>query len=709
MSPDELRRTLVLANGFKEGDLAVGGTRDDAMREDARRVLRATTLAAIDTTPLVDDGVTDALTRAIDRQLQAKLGSLTIARLTAILLGSDGPEWVSRYRGGLSSEVIAAVAKVMTSDELSSVARRLFNPLPGRGVTIGSPNHFGSRIQPNSPGDRDDEILFSTLEGLASGCGDVVIGLNPASDDVDTIVRLEELLRGIVERLRLPTRYCVLSDLRKQDAARARARVDVGFQSLAGTSKALAGMVALDADGVLDLSARFPSLYFETGQGSAVTNGAAEGVDMVTLESRAYGLARAIGQRTDAWMIVNDVAGFIGPEVFRTPEQLERACLEDAVMAKLHGLTMGLDVCATFHMAISPATLRALTALIVEQAAPGYLMAVAGNADPMLGYLTTSFDDHRRLRHRATRGPASAMRQRLSELGVDLDASRAIGLAGADLQVRPYKATSAVTASLYATYAKAGGDTRTASALEDEARRLLAEMRGRGFELGDDGGGSAANRRVDAIYEHARAALHATLDEGVIREACPAHTRVSSTSVDRDDYLAHPPHGERLRREHANRIASLYEGQRPPQVQFVISDGLNANAVNEQLRALLPPVRRELSEAGLGVGTVDVVVRNGRVRAGYHVGELLDALAVVHFIGERPGTGLNTLSAYVSYGRDMAGRSRWGSHFDHSWTTAICGIHARGKPVATAVDEVASVVVRAIASGRSGVALSAAR
>src|SRR5918997_6420315 len=157
-------------------------------------------------------------------------------------------------------------------------------------------------------------------------------------------------------------------------------------------------MVGLDVKGVVELARGFPGLYFETGQGSEVTNGAAEGLDMVPLEARTYGVARNIGRRTGAWMIVNDVAGFIGPEVFRTGEQLVRACLEDAVMAKLHGLTMGLDVCSTFHMGIDPGELRLLTEQVVEQAAPAYLMAVAGNADPMLGYLTTSFREHPRLR-----------------------------------------------------------------------------------------------------------------------------------------------------------------------------------------------------------------------------------------------------------------------------------------------------------------------
>ena len=402
MNSRELGQTFVLANAFKEGDLPVGGTRDDRLRDEARRTILGSRIFDIRRQTLVEDGVTEAQERSLDRQADAAISRLTVGELKAMLLGAGAVDWIRRHQDGLASEVIAAVVKVMTNDELSFVARALFNPLPGDGVTIGSPQHFGSRIQPNSPGDEEVEILFSVLEGLAYGGGDVIIG-NPASDDVETIVRLEDLLHRIVDRLALPTRYCVLSDIVKQQRARERTRVDVGFQSLAGTSTALAGMVALDVDGVLDLARSFDGLYFETGQGSAVTNGAAEGVDMVTLESRAYGVARYIRKHTGAWTIVNDVAGFIGPEVFRTVDQLERACLEDTVMAKLHGLTMGLDVCATFHMGIAPATLHEVTGRIVEHAAPAYLMAVAGNADPMLGYLTTSFREHPRFRRRVGR------------------------------------------------------------------------------------------------------------------------------------------------------------------------------------------------------------------------------------------------------------------------------------------------------------------
>jgi ethanolamine ammonia-lyase large subunit len=708
IGPLDLRHAFVLANEFKEGDLLVGGGDDQQIREEARRSLNALRIGEIVPGRLVADGVTEALERSLDRRALSDISGLTIAKLKEILLGASAAEWTERHRSGLRSETIAAVAKVMTDAELSTVARAIFNDAGARvppsrsalrrprrpsrstgqgsrftdAVSIGSSQHFGSRIQPNSPGDDDDEILLSILEGLTYGCGDVIIGLNPASDDVDTIVRLEDLLRRVVERLKLPTRYCVLSDIVKQTRARERTRVDVGFQSLAGTSRALAGIVGLDVEGIRDLARGFDGCYFETGQGSAVTNGAAEGVDMVTLEARAYGVARHIQQATGAWTIVNDVAGFIGPEVFRTASQLERACLEDTVMAKLHGLTMGLDVCATFHMGIAPDALHETTRRIVELAAPAYLMAVAGNADPMLGYLTTSFREHPQLRDRVGRRITTAMSQRLAAL----DARS--------------------TASIYAAYMKEGGDRRTTDALRAECEQKVARLRERGFDLGY-GDSPAVRARLDRIYAQARQALYASVDGGVLQAVSPHHVRVRTKSRDREDYLSHPQSGESIRDEDAQQIVTLAasSGVRRPQVQVVISDGLNANALNENLRAVLPPLRHELGAAGLHAGGVDVVIQNGRVRAGYHVGAIVAADAVVHLIGERPGTGLDTLSAYLTYGRDPAGQPRWSSALDHSATTAVCGIHRDGKPPSEAVGEIARLLARIVETRRSGVAL----
>src|SRR5229473_5031671 len=273
MNPADLRRMFVLSNEFKEGDSLVGGTRDARVRQEARQSLAAVRLDEIAGTAFIDDGVTDALERSLNAESLAEVSALTVAELKQILLSPGAPDWLRRFRDGLRSEAIAAVVKVMTDGELSAVARAIFNPLPGfarlqgsrsarlkgsrssgegsrssgegsrsggegsrsggegsrsgdEGTTVGSPQHFGSRIQPNSPGDDEDDILLSILEGLTYGCGDVIIGLNPASDDVDTIVHLEDLLRRVVERLRLPTRYCVLSDIVKQTRARGRANID---------------------------------------------------------------------------------------------------------------------------------------------------------------------------------------------------------------------------------------------------------------------------------------------------------------------------------------------------------------------------------------------------------------------------------------------------------------------------------------------------
>lgn len=180
MDSHELRQLFALASVFKERDLTVGGTTDDRLREEPRRALLATTVKDIQRTSIIDDGVTAALERSRERRWDDELAPLTVARIRDVLLGTAAAAWAQKYRKALASEVMAAVAKVMTHQELSEVARTLFNPL--KRSTIGSAQHFGSRIQPNSPGDDEQEILFPILEGLSYGCGDVIIGLNPAAD-----------------------------------------------------------------------------------------------------------------------------------------------------------------------------------------------------------------------------------------------------------------------------------------------------------------------------------------------------------------------------------------------------------------------------------------------------------------------------------------------------------------------------------------------
>ena len=268
---------------------------------------------------------------------------------------------------------------------------------------------------------------------------------------------------------------------------------------------------------------------------------------------------------------------------------------------------------------------------------------------------------------------------------------------------------AATAASLYAIYMKEGGDRRTSDALREEGLATIARVRARGYDLGYGHGPGysappAAAARLEKIYGHARRALSARLDPGVVRDVSPHHLRVRTQARDREEYLARPSCGEAIRDEDATELLTL-RGSVAGGVQMVISDGLNANALNENLRSVLPPLRRALGSAGIRVSQVDVVIEDGRVRAGYHVGALLGADVIVHLIGERPGTGLDTLSAYVTYGRDRAGRSHWSRDLDHAATTAVCGIHPKGKPPEAAAHEIARAVGRILEQRVSGVAL----
>jgi ethanolamine ammonia-lyase small subunit len=321
-------------------------------------------------------------------------------------------------------------------------------------------------------------------------------------------------------------------------------------------------------------------------------------------------------------------------------------------------------------------------------------MAVAGNADPMLGYLTTAFSQHPALRRDNAANIVRAMDMQLEAISGQALSSPRSGSAEPDYREQ--------VASLYARYAVAGGDFRGESTLNAEAHRRMAALRERGLDIA--GGAASGYARVDAIYAHARRALYAELEEWVLRDACGPHVGVSSRAADRDDYIAHPPAGERLRDQDV--AALMKSGFRKSGVQIVVSDGLNADAINQQLRGLLPPLRQLLANDGHDVAGTTVVVRNGRVRAGYHVAQTLDPDVLIHVIGERPGTGLNTASAYLTYGRDAAGRSRWDPQLDHACTTAVCGIHPKGKPPEAAAVEIARAVRRMREQRRSGVALT---
>ena len=311
---------------------------------------------------------------------------------------------------GLTSDTIGCVPKLMDNQELIALGQKIFNVVPG--TRMGAKGYMGARIQPNSPTDHPDDVVWQVFDAFAYATGDIVIGTNPVDSTVASVAAVENALKDLVDTFGLQDTipWCVLShiDVQAEVAERYPGTVATMFQSLAGTD---------DCNKIFDVTIpkimkyaqskqgeRY-GLYFETGQGSEFTNGAANGVDMMVLESRKYGFSRAVGaelakvQPRGAWLHVNDVAGFIGPEVFKDRQQLVRCCLEDIVMGKLHGLPIGLDVCSTLHMSVSLEDLDWCQEQVMP-ANPVYLIALPTKNDPMLGYLTTSFQDHVRLREK---------------------------------------------------------------------------------------------------------------------------------------------------------------------------------------------------------------------------------------------------------------------------------------------------------------------
>lgn len=497
MNHQELLQTFALANEFKEGDLYTGGTQDEQARADARRALAALRLGELAKTPLVEDSLSEVLTRGLHKILSREIATLTVAAVKRFLLSGNAAMWWQTYRDGLSSEAIAAVVKLMTNDELAAVARKFFPNPADEAVLAGSPQHFGSRLQVNSPRDDEEEILFSVLEGLSYGCGDVMLSVIPAFADLETIIRLDHLLAEIVQRLKLPTRFCVLADI----AVHRSIKPDVGFLQLAGTSKALRTISGLELGELMERAAGFDELCFETSQGIELVENAAEQTDMLTLESRAFGLARGLCRSRRIRATAFSTAGLNGQGIFQTGEQLLRACLESIVLAKLHGLPIGLNVCSTFQLGIDHMALRQLTEQIAEQSAPDFLTATAGNVDPTLSCLTTSFREHPRLRRQTGKQITAVMHQRLDELG-------AVNGGGQPA------AHALTTAKLYAHYAQAGGDQRSAETLQAEGLKKLEQLKQRGFDLGyghtgDYSAPKEVERRLEAIYAEARRGMPA--------------------------------------------------------------------------------------------------------------------------------------------------------------------------------------------------------
>ena len=420
----DLRELLGRASAQKSGDELAGLSASSAQeREAARALLADVPLRRLLDEPLIpyeDDEVTRLIVDSHDAGAFAPISTLSVGELRDWLLAAS-PEQLALVRGGLTPEMVSAVLKLMRNQDLMLIASRCQVITRFRN-TLGLRGHFSTRLQPNHPTDDPRGVLASTLDGLMFGAGDAVIGINPAQDSVESCVTLLRLLDDLRQHLAIPTQSCVLTHVTNTlQAIEVGAPVDLVFQSVAGTQAANRGfgidLALLDeahaaARGLNRGSVGHNVMYFETGQGSALSAGAHSGVDQQTCEVRAYAVARRYQP-----LLINTVVGFIGPEYLYDGKQIIRAGLEDHCAGKLLGLPMGVDVCYTNHAEADQDDMDVLLTLLAASGV-NFVMGVPGADDIMLNYQSTSFHDAWYVRELLNRPPAPEFAVWLENVGL---------------------------------------------------------------------------------------------------------------------------------------------------------------------------------------------------------------------------------------------------------------------------------------------------
>jgi len=428
----DLRELFAKANEEKSGDQLAGvAARSERERVAAKRKLADLTLEEIVRRPLIDpseDDVTRLLLDTFDQEGFRPIGSMTVGEFREFLL-DDGTTDIQlqQLQKAIIPEVAAAVTKLMSNKDLVLAAAKIRNVTRCRN-TMGERGVLGIRVQPNHPADDIGGILLAAFEGLLYGCGDAVLGVNPATDSVEIVRSILVALNRLVDAYEIPTQICCLAHITSQLAAlNCGAPVDLLFQSVAGTEAAncsfgiTLNMLREGREQVLEHhrqrnpEARWAGddvMYFETGQGSALSAEAHHGVDQLTLEARAYGVARAFQP-----FLVNSVVGFIGPEYLYDERQIIRAGLEDHFMGKLLGLPMGCDVCYTNHAAADQNSADNLL-LLLSAAGCNYFMGVPCSDDVMLNYQSTSYHDALAARRLFQLRPAPEFLAWLQSMGI---------------------------------------------------------------------------------------------------------------------------------------------------------------------------------------------------------------------------------------------------------------------------------------------------
>ncbi|OLP57756.1 ethanolamine ammonia-lyase [Xaviernesmea oryzae] len=411
---DDLKTLMACASPRRSGDELAGlAASSEARRVAARYALADLPLKRFLEEPLVPyetDEVTRLIQDSHDATAFAPVASMTVGEFREWLLSWEADTTtLARLAPGLTPEMVAAVSKLCRNGDLIQIAAKT-RVVTGFRSTIGLEGRLSARLQPNHPTDDPLAIAAATLDGLLFGMGDAVIGINPATDNVEACIRLFVMLDDLRQRFDIPTQSCVLSHVTTSiEAIERGAPLDLVFQSIAGTEAANQGFGVTLAllkeaqEAALSLKRGTVGqnvMYFETGQGAALSADAHHGVDQQTVEARAYAVARAFDP-----LLVNTVVGFIGPEYLYDAKEITRAGLEDHFCAKLLGVPMGCDVCYTNHAEADQDDMDNL-ALLLGAAGVTFMIGVPGADDIMLNYQSLSHHDIVRVRHLLGRRPA---------------------------------------------------------------------------------------------------------------------------------------------------------------------------------------------------------------------------------------------------------------------------------------------------------------
>ncbi|WP_066383689.1 ethanolamine ammonia-lyase subunit EutB [Neobacillus mesonae] len=420
-----LKDLFAKANEEKSGDRLAGLAAETVQeRIAAKQVLSYLTLGEIRENPMLP-AEKDEVSRIIESQLNEpvyqSIKNWSVAELREYILSDmTTGEDLKRLSRGLNSEMIAAVAKLMSNLDLVHAANKI-EILTKCNITIGYKGTLASRLQPNHPTDNVEGMIASLKEGLSYGMGDAVIGINPVDDSVESVKRLLHATHDFIQEWEIPTQNCVLAHVTAQmKAIEQGAPADMIFQSIAGTEAANRsfGITASLLEEANDMARTLGTgtgpqcLYFETGQGSELSAEAHYGIDQMTLESRNYGFARYYDP-----YIVNTVVGFIGPEYLYNNKQVIRAGLEDHFMGKMHGIPMGVDICYTNHIKADQNDIEDLGVLLTA-AGVNFIIATPMGDDCMLNYQSMSYHDVATLRQTMNKRPSPIFAEWLEKMGI---------------------------------------------------------------------------------------------------------------------------------------------------------------------------------------------------------------------------------------------------------------------------------------------------